>query len=58
MFKIEQTKGVWFIMEFLEQILEPIGMADQAQPILSGATNVLLALIILIVGFWTCQQTE
>ena len=27
-------------------------MADQAQPILSGATNVLLALIILIVGFW------
>jgi uncharacterized membrane protein len=39
-------------MEFLEQILEPIGMADQAQPILSGATNVLLALVILIVGFW------
>ena len=39
-------------MEFLEQILAPIGMEDQAQPILSGATNVLLALVILIVGYW------
>ena len=52
MFKIEQTKGVWFIMEFLEQILAPLGMEDQADSILAGATNVLLALLILIVGFW------
>lgn len=43
-------------MEFLEEILEPIGMADQAQPILSGATNVLLALVILIVGFWVAGR--
>ena len=39
-------------MEFLENILAPLGMEAQAGPILSGATNVLLALVILIVGFW------
>lgn len=39
-------------MEFLENILRPIGLEGQADTILAGATNVLLALVILIVGFW------
>jgi len=39
-------------MEFLESILEPVGLDGQAETILAGATNVLLALLILIVGFW------
>jgi small conductance mechanosensitive channel len=43
-------------MEFLEQILTPLGMEDQADTILAGATNVLLALVILIVGFWVAGR--
>ena len=39
-------------MEFLRSILEPVGLDGQAETILAGATNVLLALLILIVGFW------
>ena len=39
-------------MEFLESILEPMGLEGQADTILAGATNVLMALIILILGFW------
>lgn len=39
-------------MEFLENLLEPLGMEAQADTVLAGATNVLTALLILIVGFW------
>ncbi|MEM9055079.1 MAG: mechanosensitive ion channel domain-containing protein [Pseudomonadota bacterium] len=43
-------------MEFLENLLAPLGMEAQADSILSGATNVLLALLILIVGFWVAGR--
>ena len=39
-------------MEFLENLLAPLGMEGQADTVLAGATNVLIALVILIVGFW------
>lgn len=39
-------------MEFLEGLLEPLGMEGQAETVLAGATNVLIALVILIIGFW------
>ena len=39
-------------MEFLENLLAPLGMEAQADTVLAGATNVLIALVILIVGFW------
>ena len=39
-------------MEFLEKLLAPLGMEGQADTVLAGATNVLIALVILIVGFW------
>ena len=47
----DEKRGV-FNVEFLESILEPVGLDGQAESILAGATNVLLALLILIVGFW------
>lgn len=39
-------------MEILEKILEPVGLDGQAETIVAGATNILFALVILIVGFW------
>jgi len=39
-------------MEFLESLLEPLGMEGQADTVLAAATNVLIAMLILIVGFW------
>ena len=39
-------------MEFIKSILEPIGLDGHADSFLAGGTNVLLALLILIVGFW------
>ena len=39
-------------MEFLEKILSPIGLGGQAETIVAGATNILFALVILIVGLW------
>lgn len=39
-------------MEFLEGLLAPLGMEGQAETVLAGATNVLIALVILIIGFW------
>lgn len=39
-------------MEFIKSILEPVGLDGHADSVLAGGTNVLLALLILIVGFW------
>ena len=39
-------------MEFLKSILEPVGLDGQAETILAAATNVLMAIVILIVGLW------
>ncbi|MCR9077563.1 MAG: mechanosensitive ion channel [Hyphomonadaceae bacterium] len=39
-------------MEFLENLLEPLGMERHADTVLANATNVLIALVILIIGFW------
>lgn len=43
-------------MEFLENLLAPLGMEGQADSVLAGATNVLIALVILIVGFWVAGR--
>ena len=39
-------------MEFLESLLKPVGLDGHADSVLAGGTNVLLALLLLIVGFW------
>lgn len=39
-------------MEFLEKILSPIGLEGQAETIVAGATNILFALAILVIGLW------
>ncbi len=43
-------------MEFLESLLEPLGMEGQADTVLAAATNVLIAMLILIVGFWVAGR--